>query len=122
MIDHVGLKVSNFNKSRSFYAAALSPLGYSQGFVDAKMGVAGFFAKDGASLWLSRGKARDKLHFAIRVTGRPLVKKFYDAALKAGGRDNGKPGPRPQYTPTYYGAFVLDPDGHNVEAVCHSKR
>jgi catechol 2,3-dioxygenase-like lactoylglutathione lyase family enzyme len=121
MIDHVGLTVSNFNRARKFYTAALGPLGYRAGFTDEKAGVLGMFGKDGSSLWLSRGNPRDKVHIAIRVAGRPVVRKFYATALKAGGRDNGAPGPRPQYTPTYYAAFVRDPDGHNVEAVCLKK-
>ncbi len=122
MIDHVGLSVSNFSKSKKFYDAVLAPLGYSAGFTDEKAGVAGFFGKDGTSLWVSRGKPKDKQHLALKVSSRALVGKFHQIALKAGGRDNGKPGLRPQYTPTYYAAFVLDPDGHNVEAVCHAKK
>ncbi len=121
MIDHVGLSISNFARSRKFYTAALRPLGYRAGYTDSKAGVMGFFGKDGTSLWLSAGKPKDKLHIALRVSNRPLVRKFYGAALKAGGRDNGAPGLRPQYTPTYYAAFVRDPDGHNVEAVCLKK-
>jgi catechol 2,3-dioxygenase-like lactoylglutathione lyase family enzyme len=122
MIDHVGLTISNFARSKKFYTAALGPLGYRAGFTDEKAGVLGLFGRDGTSLWLTRGKPRDKLHIAIRVSGRPLVRKFYTAALKAGGRDNGAPGPRPQYTPTYYAAFVRDPDGHNVEAMCLKRK
>jgi catechol 2,3-dioxygenase-like lactoylglutathione lyase family enzyme len=122
MIDHVGLSVSNFGKSKKFYDSILPSLGYRAGFTDEKAGVAGFFGKDGTSLWVSKGKPKEKVHLAIRVSNRATVKKFYETALKAGGRDNGEPGPRPQYTPTYYAAFVLDPDGHNVEAVCHAKK
>ncbi len=121
MIDHVGLSIANFARSKKFYAAALRPLGYRAGYTDQKAGVVGFFGNDGTSLWLSRGKPKDKVHIALRVSSRPLVRKFYAAALNAGGRDNGAPGPRPQYTPTYYAAFIRDPDGHNIEAVCLKK-
>lgn len=122
MIDHVGLTVSNFDKSKSFYDAALKTLGYNPGFVDAKSGVVGYFSKDGSSVWVTKGKPGAKVHVALKTANRATVRKFYDVAMKAGGRDNGGPGPRPQYTPAYYGAFVLDPDGHNIEAVCHSKK
>lgn len=121
MIDHIGVTVSDFAKSRSFYEAALKPLGYNAGFTDEKAGVIGFFGRDKTSIWVSKGKPKNKSHIAIRSSDRDKVKKFHKAALKAAGVDNGKPGIRPQYGKTYYAAFVLDPDGHNLEAVCYAK-
>ncbi len=98
MFDHVGLPVSDFARSLSFYRAALEPLGYGLESHDAQAGGA--------------------LHLAFQAKDRASVQRFHAAALAAGGKDNGKPGPRPSYGETYYAAFVLDPDGHNVEAVC----
>ncbi|MFL6663958.1 MAG: VOC family protein, partial [Rhizobacter sp.] len=80
----------------------------------------GFCHADGSDLWISQGVAiSPPIHIAFRVSSRAAVDAFYKAALAAGGKDNGAPGLRPQYHPNYYGAFVLDPDGHNIEAVCH---
>jgi|HubBroStandDraft_1064217.scaffolds.fasta_scaffold14802_3 catechol 2,3-dioxygenase-like lactoylglutathione lyase family enzyme len=122
MIEHVVITISNFAKSKKFYDAALAPAGYRAGFVDKDAGVVGYVGKDGTGVWLTPGKPQTAQHVALGVATRGGVKKFYDAALKAGGRDNGAPGPRPQYTPDYYAAFVYDPDGHNIEAVTHNKR
>ncbi len=118
MIDHVGFVVSDYERSKRFYADALAPLGYSllMEFEDAW----GFGAGGKPDLWLSRGKAVIPLHIAILARDRAAVDAFHAAALRAGGRDNGAPGLRPQYHPNYYGAFILDPDGHNLEAVCHT--
>lgn len=125
MIDHTGLKVSDPNKSRRFYDTALAPLGYrvlmeipkehTKGLV-----VLGYGVPPKPDFWLSEGKPQDKLHIAFRAENHAQVDAFYQAALSAGGTDNGAPGPRPHYHKGYYGAFVLDPDGHNIEAVCHS--
>ncbi|HVG61297.1 MAG TPA: VOC family protein [Hyalangium sp.] len=80
----------------------------------------GFCHEDGSDLWISQGEAvTPPIHIAFRVSSREAVDAFYKAAMAAGGKDNGPPGLRPHYHPHYYGAFVLDPDGHNIEAVCH---
>ncbi len=119
MIDHVGLPVSDFERSKAFYSAALAPLGYA--LVLEFPGAAGFGAGGKPDFWISSGDASAApVHVAISSPDRKTVDAFHEAALAAGGRDNGAPGPRPEYHPDYYGAFVLDPDGNNVEAVCHS--
>jgi catechol 2,3-dioxygenase-like lactoylglutathione lyase family enzyme len=117
MIDHVSMHVSNPERSKRFYAAALAPLGYrvSMEFP----GVAGLGAGGKPDLWLAEGRAGEPIHVAVLSERRDGVDAFHRAALAAGGRDNRAPGLRPQYHPTYYGAFALDPDGNNVEAVCH---
>ncbi len=125
MIDHTGLQVSNPETSRRFYESALAPLGYSvlmvvppeytEGKVVLGMGVA-----PKADFWLAEGAPNQpRVHVAFRAESRQQVDEFYRAALAAGGKDNGPPGPRPHYHERYYGAFVLDPDGHNIEAVYH---
>ncbi len=117
MIDHITVHVSDIARSRAFYEAALAPLGYSvlMAFPQAVgMGVA-----PKPDLWLGEGPVQP-FHIAIRAESRAAVNAFYAAAIAAGGKDNGAPGPRPQYHPGYYGAFVLDPDGHNLEAVIHT--
>ena len=116
MIDHVTLRASDFAKSRAFYEAALAPLGYEviMEFEQAVgMGSGGF-----PDFWLGAGEPSRKAHLAFR-TDRAAVDAFHAAALGAGGEDNGAPGPRPQYHENYYAAFVIDPDGNNIEAVCH---
>jgi catechol 2,3-dioxygenase-like lactoylglutathione lyase family enzyme len=80
---------------------------------------AGFGVPPKPDFWIGSGSPRDSIHVAFRAANRALVDAFYKAAISAGGRDNGAPGLRPHYHPNYYGAFVLDPDGHNIEAVCH---
>jgi catechol 2,3-dioxygenase-like lactoylglutathione lyase family enzyme len=118
MIDHVVLNVRDVARSTAFYAAALAPLGYK--VVREYPGGAGFGAGPRADLWIFR---RDPdtvgTHVAFHCGSRLLVDAFHAAARGAGGRDNGAPGLRPDYHPDYYGAFVLDPDGNNIEAVCH---
>ena len=128
MIDHTGLNVSDFERSRAFYTQALAPIGYTllvevpaalTGSTDA----AGFGEPPLPDFWIAGASAarpvnHPPVHVAFRVASRALVDAFYEAALAAGGRGNGAPGPRPHYPPDYYGAFVLDPDGHNIEAVC----
>ncbi len=118
MIDHVKLFVSDPAASRVFYEAALEPLGYRV-HLEFPGGVVGL-GRDRPDLWLAPGEPRTVAHLALRADDRATVDAFHAAALAAGGRDNGAPGPRPQYHPTYYGAFVLDPDGVNLEAVCHA--
>jgi len=118
MFDHVGLPVSDFAKSLSFYRAALEPLGYGLESHDAKSKSAGFGRPGAPQLWLGEGRTGVALHLAFQANDRASVQRFHAAALAAGGKDNGKPGPRPSYGEMYYAAFVLDPDGYNVEAVC----
>lgn len=125
MIDHTGLVVSDFAHSKTFYIHALAPIGYSllaeiPAAVTGHSDVAGFGVAPKPDFWISSGTPnRPPVHIAFRVDSRAEVDAFYQAALAAGGRDNGASGPRPHYHAHYYGAFVLDPDGHNIEAVCH---
>jgi catechol 2,3-dioxygenase-like lactoylglutathione lyase family enzyme len=122
MIDHLSVVVSDYAKSKAFYLQALAPTGHSQ-LRELRVNgqeTAGFCHADGSDFWISQGDAiHPPIHVAFRVSSRAAVDAFYNAAIAAGGRDNGAPGLRPQYHPNYYGAFVLDPDGHNIEAVCH---
>ncbi len=119
MIDHTGVNVEDFEASREFYAAALAPLGY-EFLLEFHGAVAGFGEAGHPDFWIGRGEANTpRVHVAFRADTRREVEVFYEAALGAGGQDNGAPGLRPQYHPDYYAAFVLDLDGHNVEAVCH---
>ncbi len=125
MIDHTGVEVSDFGRSKTFYTRALAPIGYElimelPATVTGDTDVAGFGVPPKPDFWIAQGKPNDPpVHVAFRVGNRLLVDAFYKAAIAAGGRDNGAPGPRPHYHPNYYGAFVFDPDGHNIEAVCH---
>ncbi len=125
MIDHTGLSVSDYRKSKDFYVKVLGAIGYQllAEFPAEQTGstdVAGFGEPPKPDFWMAKGiPNQPALHIAFRVPSRALVDAFYKAALAAGGRDNGGPGPRPHYHDHYYGAFVLDPDGHNIEAVCH---
>ena len=118
MIDHVVLNVRDVEVSRKFYAGALAPLGYAA--LKSFPGWVGFGMAGKADFWLTR---RDPIgagvHVAWRCDRRKQVDEFHAAALKAGGKDNGRPGLRKEYHPDYYGAFVLDPDGNNMEAVCN---
>lgn len=118
MIDHTGIRVSDFKRSFAFYERALAPLGYAPIMTFETW--AGFGVGQKPDFWFGTGEPpKDSVHIAFAAKGRDVVRAFYDAAIAAGGRDNGPPGVRPQYHPSYYGAFVLDPDGHNIEAVCH---
>jgi catechol 2,3-dioxygenase-like lactoylglutathione lyase family enzyme len=117
MIDHMGVLVSDLEASVAFYRKALAPLGYA--LVMQLPQVAGFGVGGKPDFWLAIGKPTDKIHVAFRARGRAEVRAFYDAATAAGGADNGPPGVRAMYHPDYYGAFVRDLDGHNIEAVCH---
>jgi catechol 2,3-dioxygenase-like lactoylglutathione lyase family enzyme len=125
MIDHIGVVVSDYAKSKAFYTQALAPTGHSRvvelpGAPAGRRDTAGFCHEDGSDFWIGQGDVRTPpLHIAFRVPTRAAVDAFHRAAIAAGGRDNGAPGLRPQYHPNYYGAYVLDPDGHNIEAVCH---
>ena len=125
MIDHMGLSVTDYEKSKTFYEKALAPLGYEFLFevpTEHTGGVryGGFGVASKPDFWIDgAGAPSPKLHVAFAAGDRASVDAFYKAAMAAGGRDNGAPGLRPDYHPNYYGAFVLDPDGHNIEAVCH---
>jgi Lactoylglutathione lyase and related lyases len=126
MIDHTGLAATNYEKSKQFYLKALKPLGYQLMMelpkeVTGGRGVAGFGVPPKPDFWLAENATSNNppLHIAFRADSQALVDAFYKAAMAAGGRDNGPPGPRPHYHDKYYGAFVLDPDGHNIEACCH---
>jgi len=121
MIDHIGLGVADYERSKAFYLKALAALGYELIMEVTEVGPhAGFGADGKPDFWITRGKATTPpLHVAFAARDRPTVRAFSQAARAAGAHDNGAPGPRPEYHPNYYGAFVLDPDGHNIEAVCH---
>jgi catechol 2,3-dioxygenase-like lactoylglutathione lyase family enzyme len=125
MIDHTGVGVRNFEKSKDFYSRALGAIGYQliaefSAEVTGSTAVAGFGEPPKPDFWINEGEPqKPHVHVAFRVPTRALVDGFYQAAIAAGGQDNGAPGPRPHYHANYYGAFVLDPDGHNVEACCH---
>ena len=125
MIDHTGVAVSDPKKSRPFYEQALAPLGYKvmmevpSEFTGGKV-VLGLGVPPSPDFWINEGSPqRPPVHIAFRAKSKEEVDAFYKAAMAAGGRDNGPPGPRPHYHPGYYGAFVLDLDDHNVEAVFH---
>ena len=124
MIDHVGFSVSDYARARSFYEKALAPLGY--GLImevtaeQTGQPAAGFGGGGKPDLWIGgEGMLQPPVHIAIVANDRQMVDAFYRAALAAGGKDNGAPGLRPHYHPNYYAAFALDPDGHNIEVVCH---
>jgi catechol 2,3-dioxygenase-like lactoylglutathione lyase family enzyme len=125
MIDHLSVVVSDYEKSKAFYLRALAPTGHSRlvevsAVLSGHTGSTGFCHADGTDFWISQGAAiKPPIHIAFRVSSREAVDAFYKAAIAAGGKDNGAPGLRPHYHPNYYGAFVFDPDGHNIEAVCH---
>ena len=127
MLDHTGITVSDLQRSKAFYRATLAPLGYviRKEIPDA----AGFGVAEGpgkstdpaGDFWIAVGAPQvPRLHLAFYAASHAAVDAFHKSALAAGGRDNGPPGLRPQYHATYYGAFILDPDGYNIEAVCHT--
>lgn len=126
IIDHFGFGVSDYGRAKAFYAQALAPLGITLVMevgpeqTGGKVCACGFGKNGKPEFWISsNGTTTPIMHVAFVADSRAEVRAFYESALRAGGRDNGAPGPRPQYHPSYYGAFVLDLDGHNVEAVCH---
>ena len=119
MLDHVGFGVSDYQRSKAFYERALQPLGITL-LMEPIAETAGFGRDGKPFFWFStRDAAARGLHVAFAVDDRPTVDAFHAAALDAGGTDNGAPGVRTMYHPDYYGAYVFDPDGNNVEAVCH---
>lgn len=125
MIDHVGILVTDWNRATRFYDAALGALGASlmQQVPEQFTGgvKVGGYGRDKPDFWLTESEAAGPgRHYAFVAASRAEVDAFHAAAMAAGGRDNGAPGLRPEYHPNYYGAFVFDPDGNNVEAVCHA--
>lgn len=119
IIDHIGMVVSNYEKSKNFYSQCLSPLNIE--LIMEIEGWAGFGKNQKAEFWFGpHGQPNSPMHIAFSAETREQVDLFYHAALAAGGKDNGAPGIREMYHPDYYGAFVIDPDGHNIEAVCHN--
>ncbi len=124
MIDHMSLSVSDFPGVLAFYEKALAPLGIKTLMRFGKEVTGGYevagLGGEKPFLWIAdAGRTEPRMHIAIRADSRDEVDAFYEAATAAGGKDNGPPGLRPHYHPNYYGAFVVDPEGHNLEAVCH---
>lgn len=120
IIDHIGVGVSDYDKSKKFYQKCLKPLGISL-LMEVADNEAGFGKNGKAVFWFGpRNTGFTRVHIAFAAETRSQVDAFYQAGIAAGGKDNGAPGLREIYHPTYYGAFVLDPDGNNIEAVCHS--
>ncbi|MEL6641505.1 MAG: VOC family protein [Pseudomonadota bacterium] len=124
MIDHITIGVSDFSRTVAFYDRCLAPLGVSRLFTVPPEHTDGVsvtgYGDDRPWFWIAEeDPTRGKLHVAFSAEDRTSVDAFYNAAIAAGGKDNGPPGLRPHYHPDYYGAFVFDPDGHNIEAVCH---
>lgn len=128
MLDHVGFAVSDVVRSRAFYEAALAPLGISlimeippeENALGGGGRALGFGSTDNPFFWIADNqRVGEGTHVAFQVDSRAKVDAFHESAVAAGGRDNGAPGIRPQYHPNYYAAFVFDPDGFNIEAVCH---
>lgn len=126
MIDHIELWVSDLGRSRAFYDAALAPLGIrilKEVGPGSGRGSHLGYGRTEPAFWIGTSQpAGGPVHVAFAAPDRATVADFHAAALAAGGRDNGRPGPRPEYHPGYYGAFVLDPDGNNIEAVFHGDR
>jgi catechol 2,3-dioxygenase-like lactoylglutathione lyase family enzyme len=120
VIDHLGINVSDYERSRDFYARTLAPLGLSL-MMEPMPGIGGFGSEGKPWFWITdqRQPTTENVHVAFTAPDRATVDAFHGAALAAGGIDNGPPGVRELYHPMYYGAYVLDPDGNNVEAVCH---
>ncbi|MDQ0319733.1 catechol 2,3-dioxygenase-like lactoylglutathione lyase family enzyme [Pararhizobium capsulatum DSM 1112] len=124
MIDHTGIAVADFDKAKNFYDATMGALGASLMMTVPKEYTGGLnvvgYGRDHPSYWLREGgEPGPGRHIAFTASNRAMVDAFYAAAMAAGGRDNGAPGLRPHYHLNYYGAFVFDPDGNNIEAVCH---
>ena len=118
MLDHLGLGVADYDRSKAFYSAALAPLGYEV-VLEVNELACGFGNAGKPEFWIEKRERSGPVHVAFKSADRTGVHAFYEAALAAGATDNGRPGLRELYHPDYYGAFVFDPDGNNVEAVCH---
>ncbi len=125
IIDHIGFGVSDYERAKTFYAKALAPLGITLVMevtdeqTEDGQRACGFGRSGKPEFWISAGKVSPHMHVAFTAQNRAEVEAFYKAALEAGAKDNGAPGLRPHYHANYYGAFVIDPEGHNIEAVCH---
>lgn len=121
IIDHLGIGVSDFARAKAFYGGALAPLGITLVMEIEGASACGFGKNGKPDFWISAGgKSTTPTHIAFVAANRAEVRAFHEAALRAGGRDHGAPGLRAEYHPNYYGAFVLDLDDNNVEAVCHT--
>ena len=120
MLDHIVLGVSDLAAAKEFYERALAPLGIAP--IMERPGTVGMGAAGKPEFWLREGGPPTQVHVAFGTDDRAVVDAFHEAALAAGATDNGGPGLREIYHPSYYGAFVIDPDGHNVEAVCHRRQ
>ena len=121
ILDHMGFSVRDTERSKAFYVQALAPLGIA--IVMKGHGWVGMGREGRPQFWFGGGGGKagaGPVHLAFAARSRAEVRAFYEAALAAGGKDNGAPGLRPEYHADYYGAFVIDPDGHNIEAVCHA--
>jgi len=124
MLDHVGILVADWNKAKAFYDAAFAPLGFTLLTVVPEQFTGGVkvggYGQAKPDFWMTENAVTGPgRHYAFSASSRAAVDAFYAAALATGGTDNGAPGPRPHYHANYYGAFVFDPDGNNIEAVCH---
>ena len=118
IIDHIGIAISDYDQSIEFYSKALAPLDIE--LIAEDQGWAGFGKNEKPDFWFGiDDNIQPPMHIAFVAESREKVNQFYAAAIAAGAKDNGKPGLRKMYHPNYYGAFVIDPDGHNIEAVCH---
>jgi catechol 2,3-dioxygenase-like lactoylglutathione lyase family enzyme len=125
MLDHITLGVADFDRAIAFYDQALAPLGVTRVFnisaTETGGGAGAGYGETRPYFWIGSGEgSHGPIHVAFTANDRASVDAFYEAALAAGGRDNGAPGVRAHYQPNYYGAFVLDPEGRNIEAVCHA--
>jgi catechol 2,3-dioxygenase-like lactoylglutathione lyase family enzyme len=119
MLDHVTIGVSNIERSKAFYDKALRPLDIERLYAEGDT-FAGYGINRKAFFWIGLRESVSGVHIAFAAKDRAVVDVFHAAALAAGGRDNGAPGLRPRYHANYFSAFILDPDGHNIEAVCHA--
>jgi catechol 2,3-dioxygenase-like lactoylglutathione lyase family enzyme len=120
MLDHVTIGITDVKRSKQFYDRALRPLGITRLYAEGEW-AAGYGVKPKAFFWIGlKAEPQTGAHIAFAAPDRATVDRFHEEAIAAGGRDNGVPGIRPHYHANYYGAFVLDPDGHNIEAVCHA--
>ena len=118
MIDHLSLPVANYEQSKSFFQAVLAPLGHAL-VMEHPISGGGFGSHGKPTFWIKQGSPTATVHVAFSCEDRASVDKFHETAIAFGATDNGPPGLRSEYHPTYYGAFILDPDGNNIEAVCH---
>lgn len=125
VLDHIRFAVGDYEKAKAFYEAALAPLGIGPVMevgpeqTGEEGWAIGYGRGQKPELWIASGGPTERIHIALTADDRAQVDAFYEAAVRAGATDNGAPGIRPHYHPDYYGAFVIDPEGHNLEAVCH---